>query len=39
MKRCGQPSDIAKAVLFLVDQGPYITGQIVTVDGGRTLFS
>ena len=39
MKRCGQPSDIAKAVLFLVDQGPNITGQIVTVDGGRTLFS
>ena len=37
--RCGQPDDIAKAVLFLVDQGQYITGQVVTVDGGRTLFS
>lgn len=39
LKRCGEPSDIAKAVLFLVDQGPYVTGQVVTVDGGRTLFS
>ncbi|MEO1895494.1 MAG: pteridine reductase [Methylococcales bacterium] len=39
LERCGQPDDIAKAVLFLVDQGQYMTGQVVTVDGGRTLFS
>jgi len=38
LKKTGSPSDIAKAVRFLVDESPYITGQIITVDGGRTLF-
>jgi len=38
LKRTGSPSDIAKAVKFLVNDSPYITGQIITVDGGRTLF-
>jgi len=38
LKKTGNPSDIAKAVKFLVDESPYITGQIITVDGGRTLF-
>lgn len=38
LKRQGQPEDIAKAVCFLVADAPYITGQIITVDGGRTLF-
>jgi len=38
LKKTGSPSDIAKAVKFLVDESPYITGQIITVDGGRTLF-
>ncbi|WP_119631765.1 pteridine reductase [Methylocaldum marinum] len=39
MKRAGQASDIAKAVLFLVEDAPYVTGQILVVDGGRSLFS
>jgi pteridine reductase len=39
LKRSGEPTDIAKAVLFLVKDADYITGQILTVDGGRTLFS
>ncbi|WP_434149829.1 pteridine reductase [Methylocaldum gracile subsp. desertum] len=39
MKRAGEASDIAKAVLFLVDDAPYVTGQILVVDGGRSLFS
>ncbi|MGZ4998137.1 MAG: pteridine reductase [Methylobacter sp.] len=39
LKRSGEPVDIAKAVLFLVKDADYITGQILTVDGGRTLFS
>jgi pteridine reductase len=39
LKRCGEPVDIAKAVLFLVKDADYMTGQILTVDGGRTLFS
>lgn len=35
--RPGQPGDIAKAVLFLVRDADYITGQILAVDGGRSL--
>ncbi|MBL6987262.1 MAG: pteridine reductase [Methylobacter sp.] len=38
LKRSGEPIEIAKAVLFLIKDADYITGQIVTVDGGRTLF-
>lgn len=38
LKRIGEPNDIAKAVRFLVADAGYITGQIITVDGGRTLF-
>lgn len=37
LKREGEPADIAKAVAFLVCDAPYITGQILAVDGGRTL--
>ncbi|MDD5580224.1 MAG: pteridine reductase [Methylobacter sp.] len=37
LKRIGEPLDIAKAVLFLVKYADYITGQIINVDGGRTL--
>ncbi len=33
----GQPEDIANTVLFLANDAPYITGQILAVDGGRTL--
>jgi 3-oxoacyl-[acyl-carrier protein] reductase len=37
--RVGEPDDIASAVAFLVsDQARFITGQILTVDGGRTDF-
>lgn len=39
MKRAGQASDIAKAVLFLVEDAPYVTGHTLVVDGGRGLFS
>ncbi|MGZ8195649.1 MAG: pteridine reductase [Methylosarcina sp.] len=38
LKRSGEPEDIAKAVLFLIRDADYMTGQIITVDGGRTLF-
>ncbi|MGZ8242402.1 pteridine reductase [Methylomagnum sp.] len=34
----GEPSDIVKAVLFLLGEAPYMTGQILAVDGGRSLF-
>ena len=35
--RKGEPRDIAKTLLFLADHAPYITGQIISVDGGRSL--
>jgi len=38
LKRNGEPADIAKAVSFLIKDADYMTGQILTVDGGRTLF-
>lgn len=37
LKREGQPKDIADAALFLINNANYITGQIIAVDGGRTL--
>lgn len=37
LKREGSPQDIADTVRFLVADAPYITGQIIPVDGGRTL--
>jgi pteridine reductase len=38
LKRSGESEDIAKAVRFLIRDANYITGQVITVDGGRTLF-
>lgn len=37
LKRTGEPEDIAAAVLFLVRDAPYVTGQIIAVDGGRSV--
>ncbi len=37
LKRAGQPQDIADTALFLIQNAPYISGQILTVDGGRTI--
>ncbi|PWQ98442.1 pteridine reductase [Leucothrix arctica] len=37
LKRRGELGDIADTVLFLVNRASYITGQIITVDGGRTV--
>ncbi len=36
--RCGEPLDIAKAIWYLIHDADYMTGQILTIDGGRTLF-
>lgn len=39
MRRFAKPSDIANTVCFLCsDQASYITGQVLTVDGGSGLF-
>jgi pteridine reductase len=36
LKRRGSPEDIARAALFFASEAPYITGQILAVDGGRS---
>jgi len=37
LRRPGEPEDIARTVYFLVAEAPYITGQIIAVDGGRSV--
>jgi len=37
LKRQGDPHDIARAVLFLIRDADYISGEVLTVDGGRSL--
>jgi|SRR5579871_585585 len=37
LKRHGTPEDVARTVLFLCRDAPYITGQIIAVDGGRSI--
>jgi pteridine reductase len=37
LKKPGQPIDIARTILFLIKDADYITGQIIAVDGGRSL--
>ena len=38
LKRTGVPGDVSRAVLFLIADGGYITGQVIRVDGGRSIF-
>jgi pteridine reductase len=37
LKRAGSPEDVASAVLWLLRDAPFVTGQVIRVDGGRTL--
>jgi len=37
LKREGEPDDVARAVKFLIAEAPYITGQVISVDGGRSI--
>ncbi|MDH5178041.1 MAG: pteridine reductase [Gammaproteobacteria bacterium] len=39
LKRKGEPTDIAKAILYLIKDAGYMSGQVLTVDGGRSLRS
>lgn len=36
LKRHGSAEDIAKAVHYLAENAPYVTGQVLVVDGGRS---
>jgi pteridine reductase len=37
LHRPGSPADIARAVLFFAAESPFVTGQILAVDGGRSV--
>lgn len=37
LKRIGEGDDVAKAVRFLLQDAPFITGHVLAVDGGRSL--
>lgn len=38
MKRMGKPKDVASLAQFLIDEAEYITGQVIAVDGGRSVM-
>jgi pteridine reductase len=37
MGRAGDPEDIARTVLYLIEATDYVTGAVIPVDGGRSL--
>jgi pteridine reductase len=37
LRRLGSPDDVARAAMFFAADAPYVTGQIVAVDGGRSV--
>nr|VFK65467.1 MAG: pteridine reductase [Candidatus Kentron sp. TC] len=37
LKRLGEPADIARAVLFLIRDAVYSSGEMIVVDGGRSV--
>lgn len=37
MQSMGSPEDIARTIYFLAEKAPFITGQIIAVDGGQSL--
>ena len=37
LKRTGSPEDIVRTALFFAKDAPYVTGQILAVDGGRSV--
>jgi pteridine reductase len=37
LKRPGSPDDIARAAYFFAAEAPFVTGQVLAVDGGRSV--
>jgi pteridine reductase len=37
LQRLGDPADVTSALLYLLEQGDYVTGEVLVVDGGRLL--
>jgi len=37
LKRMGEPADVARTALFFAAHAPFITGQVLAVDGGRSV--
>jgi pteridine reductase len=37
LKRMGDPTDVARTALFFAAHAPFITGQVLAVDGGRSV--
>ncbi len=37
LKRSGTPADVAKAALFFATEAPFVTGEVLVIDGGRRL--
>ena len=37
LKRIGSAEDVARAVLFFATEAPFVTGQILAIDGGRSV--
>lgn len=37
LKRVGSPDDVAKAALFFVFDAPFVTGEVLAIDGGRLI--
>lgn len=37
LKRSGSPPDIVRTALFFAKDAPYVTGQILAIDGGRSV--
>jgi pteridine reductase len=37
LKRSGTPEDIARSAVFFMKDAPFVTGQVLAVDGGRSI--
>jgi len=37
LKRVGEPDDVARAVYYFIAEAPYVTGEVLAVDGGRSV--